>query len=386
MVIGIIISVATLTVALSIFEGYEKVLKKTILGVNSHIYVFKSGEGNLTNENIEELNNFFADQSQVESTGPVIMSQAMASNRKKIKGCLIRGINWEQEEQPTSYRKFITDGTYELSNYNDAVIGEKLAKHLNIELGDSLKLISTLNSEITPVGLKPKEMIFRVAGLYRSGMYEYDLKYVFMNYRAASELTSIEDEYSMLEVKLDESAIENADFLAYRWSYDLDEQNQDHNYQISSWIDFNGNLFSLLKLEKWVIFIILSFLILIASFNVVSSVSTAIIEKKYELGILKAYGASNKLLREIFIGKTLIISFIAITFGQIMGVLISVFLSEQTFFLLKGDVYFLEKINIDFNLISWLIILVVSLLIVICASILPLKRISGMEVNDILRS
>jgi lipoprotein-releasing system permease protein len=159
----------------------------------------------------------------------------------------------------------------------------------------------------------------------------------------------------------------------------------DYKYQISSWIDFNGNLFSLLTLEKWVIFIILSFLILIASFNVVSSVATSIIEKRRELGIMKAFGASNKMMRKIFVGKTLIVSFVAVSLGQIVGVLIAKFLSWQKFFMLKGDVYFLDKINVQFSLISWLLVLGVSLLIVTLASFVPLRKISALEVTDILR-
>ncbi len=138
-------------------------------------------------------------------------------------------------------------------------------------------------------------------------------------------------------------------------------------------------------MEKWVIFIILSFLILIASFNVVSSVSTSIIEKRTELGILKAFGASDKILRQVFIGKTLILAVLSVSFGQILGVLLAKFLSWQKFFVLKGDVYFLEEINVQFGYISWIIILGVSMLIVFAASLIPLKNISKLNITNIIR-
>jgi len=381
MVVGIVISVAILTVALSIFEGYEKVLKKTILGANSHIYIFNSGAGNLNRETIEQLKFFCDSQPEIESSSAIIMTQAMCTNKNRVKGCLIRGIDWKQENLPTSYKKYVSEGKYELQNFNEVVIGYKLAKNLNLGIGDTLKLISPLNSQITPLGMKPQKRDFIIVGFYKSGMYEYDSKYVFLNYQAAAEFISAIDEYSMMEIKLTDENIERADYLAYRWSSELD-----YKFQITSWIDFNGNLFSLLKLEKWVIFIILSFLILIASFNVVSSVSTSIIEKKQDLGILKAFGASSKILRNIFIGKTFFISIFAVTFGQIFGVLIAISLSKQTFFLIKGDVYFLEKINVSFNPLSWIIILVVSLLIISGASIIPLKKITKLDVTEILRS
>ncbi|OQX72020.1 MAG: hypothetical protein B6D62_00365 [Candidatus Cloacimonas sp. 4484_275] len=171
-----------------------------------------------------------------------------------------------------------------------------------------------------------------------------------------------------MEVKLREEDVERADYLAYKWTNLLD-----FKFQISSWIDFNGNLFSLLKLEKWVIFIILSFLVLVASFNVVSSVSASIIEKRSELGILKAFGTSGRILKLIFLGKTFFVSFFAVTFGQILGVFLAYLISWQTIFMLKGDVYFLDKINVSFKFLDWLVVLTVSLLIVILAAIVPLK-------------
>jgi len=380
MILGIIVSVATLTIAHAIFEGYESVLKETILGANSHIYVFKASEGHLNNENLTELDEFLLSQSEVETISPVIITQVMASGNGKIKGALLRGINWQQENQPTSFREKVKFGSFDLSDDNSIVIGSKLAQKMNLKIGENISLISPMNSKITPMGLKPKQLEFTICGLYESGMHEYDSKYVFVNYSSAAAFSSLDNEFTMLEVKLHSKHIEEADYLAYRWQMFLD-----YKYQISSWIDFNGNLFSLLTLEKWVIFIILSFLVLVASFNVVSSVSTSIIEKKQELGILKAFGASHKLLQRIFIGKTLIISVVAVSVGQVLGVLIAKFLSWQKFFLLKGDVYFLDKINVQFSILSWLLVLGVSLIIVILASFIPLRKIASLEITNILR-
>ena len=178
MILGIIISVATLTVALSIFEGYEEVLKKTILGANSHIYVFKNGEDNLNNNDISEISSFLESQPEVVSSAKIIITQAMAINKNmsknRIKGCLIRGIDWSLENPPTTYKECVFDGKYELLEKYDIVLGYRLAKELNLQMGDSLTLISPMNSKITPMGLKPKQQNFNIIGLYKSGMYEYD--------------------------------------------------------------------------------------------------------------------------------------------------------------------------------------------------------------------
>ncbi len=380
MVMGIIISVATLTVALSLFEGYETVLKNTILGVNSHIYIFKAADDNLTKEDVKQIENELQKHEGVEITSAIIISQAMAANGNRIKGSIVRGIDWEQQKLPSKYKKYVLEGTWKLDGENSAVLGYKLAKELNLKLGDTFKLISPMNSKVTPMGLKPKEEIFTLVGLFRSGMYEYDSKFIFIDREIMAEFNSMENEFTMVEVKLKPDWIERADYTAYMWEHEFDYQ-----YQISSWVDFNSNLFALLKMEKWVIFIILSFLILIASFNVVSSVSTSIIEKRTELGILKAFGASDKILQQIFIGKTLILALLSVSFGQILGVLLAKFLSWQKFFVLKGDVYFLEEINVQFGYISWIIILGVSMLIVLAASLIPLKNISKLNITNIIR-
>jgi len=381
MIFGIIISVATLTVAISLFEGYEKVLKDTILGANSHIYIFRSTNENISPANLVELKTELESYDEVEVVSPLLTVQAMAANKKSIKGCMLRGIDGQQKKQPTKYWEFISSGSGELVNSSDIVLGYKLADLLQVKPGDELKMISPMNSEVTAFGLKPKQKTFTVVGLYKSGMYEYDSKFAFVNMETAMEYADIDNEYSMVEVKLKNEYIEKADYLAYNWGNQFE-----YRYQMTSWIRFNGNLFSMLKLQKWVIFIILSFLVLVASFNVVSSTSTAIIEKKREVGILKAYGASNSLLKKIFLGRTMFLSTLAVVFGQTLGILLALGISKQNFFQLKGDVYFLEKLNVVFNPSSAGIIFVVANLIVFLASIIPLKNITKLAVTDIIRN
>jgi lipoprotein-releasing system permease protein len=381
MVVGIVISVAILTTAIAVFEGYETVLKEKILGVNSHIYIFKPGAGNLQKHETDALGTFFDKQKEVASYSPVIVTPAMSTTNGKINGCILRGIDWQNENLPTEYKSYVLSGTYKLDSENDVVIGHRLAKEQNLAIGDSIKLINPANSGVSLTGLYSARKYFTIVGLFTSGMFEYDSKYVFMNYSAASEFCSNQEEFSMMEVKLKTEFLESADYLSYKWNHELNNE-----YQLSSWIDFNGSLFSLLELEKWVIFIILCFLILTASFNVVSAVSASIRDKRRDLGILKAMGASNMLLKKIFIGKTLIIAFFGIISGQVIGILLAVFFSKQTFFLLKGEVYFLDTINVKFDGFSSSVIFVTSLLIVFTASFFPLKNITDLNITDVLRT
>lgn len=380
MVLGIIISVATLTISLAIFDGYTNAMKQIYFGVNSHLYIFNQQDAPLDTRLQNNLSQFLDKQKEVVSYGKVISNQVMLTSGGRVKAAFLRGINPEIDPQPTTFHKFISSGSSNLDIDNNIVIGYKIARELNISLQDTIKVISPLNSKVTAFGMLPTEKEFVVTGFYQSGMHEYDSKYAFCNIKVAADYFSMADAVSMYEVKLADEFIESADYLAYKWNHELDL-----DYQISSWIDFSGNLFSLLALEKWVIFIILCFLVLIASFNVISSVSATIIEKKRELGIMKAFGASNGLLRKILLGRTMIISFLAIMVGQFLGYLLSIVISNQNFFQLKGEVYFIDKIYVSFNPFSWFIILAVSLIIVFFTSLIPLKKIEKMQVTNILR-
>ncbi len=379
-IIGVILSVATLTIAHSIFGGYETALKDSILGANSHIYIFQPGAANLNQEQVNDLIQDFGGKKEVEAIAPVIQIPAMAVNEGRIKGALIKGINWKAEAQPTKYRQYIRQGTWEMPDNKDVVMGKKLADELNLTIGDLVKIVSPLHSKFTPLGYKSKSKKFKIVGLYESGMYEYDSKFVFMNMQSARGFSPVSSEYSLIEIKLKSEFINKADYLAYKW-----EMLNDGFYQISSWIEFNGNLFMTLSFQKWILFIIISFLILLASFNIVSAVSTSIIEKKKEIGILKAFGASSFLLSKIFVGKTMILSSIGVLLGQLIGYIIAYFLSVQNFFLLKGDVYFLEKINVKFSFQDFTIIFIISILMIFVASLVPLKRVSSLQITDILR-
>ena len=380
MVAGIILSVSVLTISTSIFEGYEKALKESILGTNAHVYCFKRGDPELTKDDVEILENFSQKQSEIVAYAPGIITQAMIVSQSRIKGTMVNGIDWRRNHQPTNYKNFIIEGTYELKEKNDIVLGSKLANQLQLTVRDSVQLISPINSQVTAFGIQNKSDWFNVVGIYRSGMHEYDSKYSFVNFEKAMDFASLEEEYTIFAIKLASPFIEKADYLAYQWEAELGGK-----FQISSWIDFNGNLFALLTLEKWVLFIILSFLILIASFNVVSAVSTSILDKRKEIAILKTCGASHRIIRHIFVGRTMYLSLIAILSGQMLGYFLSWILTKQNFIRLKGDVYFLDQINMSINGRNSFLIFGVALLIVWIAASLPLKKITNINIQENIR-
>ncbi len=372
--IGLIISVTILTTVLSIFSGYQKLLRKTILGVNSHIYIFSMKTDLLNETQVNKIKKFLSEQPQVKSYSLLITKPVVINFKGKVKGAMVRGI----DPTETNLSKYVITGKKKPKK-DEIIIGYRLAKTLNIKIGDRIKLFSPQENMFSIFGVKNRNDLFKVAGFYRSGMYEYDSSFIFMD-RTKSNFFSVKNKYTLLEVKLYGKFITQAGYLAYKWNQLLG-----YDYQINSWIDYNGNLFSLLTLEKWVIFIIISFLIIISSFNIISSISTSIIKEKRNIGILKTFGVSNGFLKKIFLFRVLFTSFLSIILGEMFGVLLAFLATKQNFFKLKGDIYFIDKITADYNPFNFLIVMLVALIIIFFTSLIPLNKISKLKIVSILR-
>jgi len=260
------------------------------------------------------------------------------------------------------------------------VLGSRLAIQLDVSIGDTIRLVSPMQTKVTPMGIKNHSRKFRVTGIYQSGMYEYDSRFVFTRLNTARQFTSKEAEVTSIEIKLKNEYIEDAEILASRWEKDFD-----FDFQVVSWIFYNGNLFSILVLEKWILFIIMSLLVVIASFNVVSATATSLMEKQGDIGILKAYGMSNKNLKLIFLSRMLLLASIATIIGELLGWILGVILTKQTLYQLKSDVYFVDSISVHFSWQSCILVFVVTLLVVTVSTLIPLRRINQLKVVEILR-
>lgn len=380
MYLGIIISVAALATTFIIFEGYEKTLKKTILGVNSHIYFFKPGVDDLNMSDILKIKNFLKDKDEIIHYTPVISGQAISSSGDRAKGSLFKSIDWRNLNQASMYHDAINEGTWELKNESDIVIGKYLAKMLNVGVGDQIQVMSTssLSTGLTGIRYKTKKM--NIVGIFYSGMYEYDSRFIFMNVDTAKHFNSNESDFTLLEVRLKEEFINKASEIAIKWDKELN-----HDYQISSWMQFNGNLFSLLTLEKWVLTIIISFLIVVAGFNVITTTLASIKEKRKEIGLLKTIGLTGNKIALIFMSQISLISSICIIIGIIFGIGIGYLVSYQTMISLRGEVYLLDKIYIHIDFIKMIIIFFIAFIIINLSCIIPLRQISKMREIEILR-
>lgn len=378
---GIIISVAVLTMAMSLFEGYQKALQKAILGVNSHVYIFRGGPEELYYNEADSLKTLVNKLPEVAISAEAIKTQVMLSAKNQSKGCLLKGIDDKQKILPADYKKYVVEGLSTLNKKNSIILGQKLAFMLGLKVNDEFYVLNPAASKYTPMGLKTAKKKCKLTGIVSTGMYDYDLNFAYTNLSTADFFSSTPNRFNVIEIQLKDEYIDKADDFAFNLQRLIG-----HKYQVKSWKYYNGSLFSMLKMQQWMLFAILSCLVLISSFNMVSTVSAFIIKKQSEIGILKAMGATNHMLKLVYLGQIFITALSSVTIGIGFGYILSIIATKQTVIQLKGDVYFIENLVTSFNLSSIIIVLVTSLFIVIASSIIPLQKISKLEVKNIIRN
>jgi lipoprotein-releasing system permease protein len=382
-IVGITIGVIALTVSLALFSGYQKVLKETILGVNSHIYIFKYGNQSIDKAEFSRIKAILDTTFVVHSYAPFIYTEAMVSNsqryRDKMAGVILRGIDYKAEKKTTQFQEFIKEGRF-VPKGEYGVIGEKLAKKLQVGVGDTINLITPLNADITITGIIPKRTKIEISGIFSSGMFDYDNTLLYMNMEASQDFLNMPGQFSGIAVQLIPDEIERASFHSKEILSSLG-----FPFKVTDWIELNGNLFSLLKLEKWVIFLILALIVVVAGFGMISVLTMQIIDKSKEIGILKVMGAQNSEIKRVFLLRNVILGFAGIILGILLGVLLSQIITHTNLVKIESDVYFINKLVVKNNPMDFVYIILVAGLVILGSALIPLKSIGKMDPVSIIR-
>ena len=376
---GITIGVIALTVSLALFSGYYDTMKEIILGVNSHIYILKFGNDTIDEHGYQGVASMLDSLEAVQAYAPFLYTEGMALREADIAGVIVRGIDFEKEMETTDLGRFIDKGTYKREG-DFTVIGKNIAKRLHATVGDTIKLITPMNADVTFAGMIPSSIEVEIAGIFSSGMFEFDNSLVLLPMNTAQEFLSVSDQYSGISVKLHKEYVEEADVIASHI-----QQKLSYPYNVSNWIGLNKNLFSLLKLEKWVIFIIIALIVLVAGFGLTSVLSMHILDKRKEIGILKALGTTNRDLKKIFFSRNMIIGFTGIVIGLIIGLLISLLLTHTDIITIESDVYLIEHLVVENQPIDFVCIILVAGIIIALSSYFPLRKISQLQAVSIIR-
>ena len=369
-------------------NGFEIELRDKILGINSHIVLMEYSGGMKNHERVmKELESIDG----IMASTPFIYGQAMLNNEGRATGAVLRGMSTETSADVISLGKIIEgDIGYLSGRGNDTglpgvVIGKELAQSLGLLLFDSVEILLPMGIP-TPMGVVPKIKKFSVVGIFESGSYEYDSSLAFVSLEDCKKFLNMQDEVTGIEIKVKD--IFGADRIAKAI-----EEKLGYPYWARSWMVMNKNLFSALKLERRVMFIILSLVVLVAAFNIITTLIMTVMEKAKDIAILKSMGATARSIMKIFMIEGIVIGAIGTFLGCITGIMVALnleWLSRSVedlfgFKILPKGVYYLNDIPSQINYGEVGVILIAALLISFLAAIYPSWRASKLDPAEVLR-
>jgi lipoprotein-releasing system permease protein len=397
-IFGIFLGVAALIIVLAVMNGFEEDLRTKILGIKSHIELTTDMVGPM--KDYEKVQERIASEEGVVASTPFIYSQAMVRNGNGVTAVIIRGLDTQSAFKVINLGK-IREGNIEYLNKLPAdlvkrhknedaqltgiVIGREMARNLGIFLYDPITIISAQGVS-TPMGMVPRMKKFIVVGIFESGFYEYDSSLAYLSLQGCQDFLQMGNTVTGIDIKVDD--IYKADSIARKIQSKLGFPFWAHN-----WMQMNKNLFSALKLEKRVMFIILSLIVIVAAFNIISALIMIVMEKNKDIAILKSMGATSRSIMKIFVFQGLIVGIIGTLSGCAAGLAVALNLQRISLFIekmfhfkfLPGDVYYLSELPSKVNYSDVVIIVIGTLLICFLSTIYPSMRASKLDPAEALR-
>jgi lipoprotein-releasing system permease protein len=378
------LGVATLIVVMSVMNGFRTELVDRILGINGHLVVYEKNEPYVSNYN--QIINKISDIKNVIAVTPHLEGQALAKSKSIVSGVIIRGVNWSDLAAKKLLWKSLTQLTIDnYKNNEDIIIGYRLAQRLNVNVGDFISLISPNGME-TALGILPIKKNFKIGGFFDIGMYEYDNNFIFIPWKKAELFFSTKNIAHGIEIFLKDEKFTS--------SVSSNIKNKLGNeLLVIDWKKRNSAFMSALAVEKNVMFIILSLIILVAAFNIISSMIMLVQTKKSDIALMRTMGASKYVIIRIFVLTGSIIGLLGTFAGTILGVVISSNIEAIRNFLttilgselFSAEIYFLSKLPSDIYINEVIMVICVSIFLTLFASVFPAWKASRISPAEALR-
>ena len=377
-VLGVSVGVMVLVVVIAVMTGFQSELKNRILGIESHIMVMRY------NEWIDDYLPVIEKIDQVPgvmSSAPYVFTQGMLRSPSDFSAVVLRGIDPQRSQIQVGIRNNDRELKQLLSEHDQTeagiVLGQVLAEKLKAGVGDSLMMMVVGSHQRDPRVL-PGMNRLKVVGLFETGMHQYDGAMAFMNIHHLQQILGVQDVATGIEVRVQD--VDQVEAVAgeiissvgmYYWS--------------AHWKQMHRNLFSMLGLQKLMMYVILTLIILVAAFNIASALIMMVREKVKDIAILKVMGASNRSIQSIFLSKGLVIGMTGIVIGSIGGLVLCWILSTYPFIDLPGDVYFLTTLPVKITFWDFGLIILGTLFICAFASLYPAMKAARIKPVDGIR-
>ena len=378
-IIGVTIGVAALIIVLSVFNGFSNKVTGILISFDPHLRIEASGNTKLADYNIlkEKITGL-----GITNSSPFTLNKGMIAGENGNEVVFIKGVDEESAGSVSGVKESIRFGKFDLSGAEGRggiVLGYTLLNKLKARPGDTLTLLSPsgLESSLTQF-VDPKTQKFIITGVYDSENKEYDGNYAYISLENSKILFQLEDKVNGMEIRLPDISGSEKEKIK------LTEAIGD-GFRVSTWYDLHEDFYSLLKVERWVAFIILSLIIAVASFNILGSLTMTVIEKKRDIGVLKAMGATDKMITKIFMLEGIFVGIVGVITGTILGLGIVLAQIKFEFYKLDSTVYKISALPVELRLTDFIYIPLAAMILCFLASLYPSKRAAKMNPVNAIR-
>jgi lipoprotein-releasing system permease protein len=378
-VAGVAVGVTALLTVLAVMNGFENEIQTRIAGTDAHVVLLGETQSGIRDG--ATLAARAARERGVLGAAPFTYSKAMVIRGGRAEGFVVKGVDLAGERRVTTVARNISptlDSIPADPALPGLVLGSELAGRIDAVVGDTV-VLAALSADKSAMGYAPKLRRFRVAGLFTSGLYTYDSSFGFIAIPIAQDFFQLGSAVTGVEVRL--ADMFDAPMAAERLLRAVGSQ----GLRTNNWIELNRNLFTWMKLEKTVMFVILALIVLVAAFNIVSTLFMVVLEKRRDIGVLKSLGASNGMVLRVFLLEGLLIGGFGTGLGTLLGWILIGILQRYPFVRLPGDVYFIERLPVRPELGDFAAVILAAFALCLVAALYPAWRASLLDPVEAIR-
>lgn len=377
-IIGVMIGTAALIVVLSVFNGFNGLVTSLLVGFDPHIRIEKPKNENISN--LDSLERIISGIKEIKSFSPVISEKAMIITGQINRVIIINGVDDKKIGEVSGVKNKIINGKFEFDDnaeLKSIVLGLTLADRLGVIKGDTVFLVSSSGMDNSILQFSnPKVMKLKVIGIFESNNKDYDNFYAYISLSAAKEL--FDTDYSTIEVRLND--INNS--LKVKKEI---ENVLPAGFTVLTWYDLHKDLYSIMKIERWVAYIILCLIIAVATFNILGSLTMTVIEKKRDIGVMISFGFTKKKIARIFMLQGLLVGVIGTVLGCLLGLILCILQIKFGLFPLDPNIYIISALPVELRWTDFIYVSFASILICFLATIYPSRRAANLLPIDAIR-